>query len=215
MSGGDSEPTRDALASRAETAAEALRNGDWAKVYDLFIPSSKAVCDVSESAALASMGYLALHSRMGLEESQRPDFQVGEVAVIGPNGKVTMHLYLDDYLYKQGRPEIWTYFDNNWWIVNEPEDCSFGRSYFGGWVVGEMEAIRNAIETMMSENNMTTVNTASGWSFISDSFDFDPSPETQTLLGYIREPKSKYCYTWDSSGRITKQRETISPDKCQ
>jgi len=63
--GGDSGPTQDALKSRGETVADAINDGKWAKVYTLFSPESKAVCDGAEFA-VAFILTVVSHLVMGI-----------------------------------------------------------------------------------------------------------------------------------------------------
>ena len=74
-----------------------------------------------------------------------------------------------------------------------------------GAASAEWDAIQSAIDTMMADNTLLSVNAGGSAAFITDSLDFDASGSTQTLSTYLRDPTTTYCYTWAASGRILTQ----------
>ena len=123
--GGDSGPTQDALKSRGETVADAINDGKWAKVYTLFSPESKAVCDGAEFAVAANLGFSTLKIFLGVEDSDNFEFKVETVTASGINGQVTMDLYLDGDLFSEGYAQDWIYVDSDWWLLSKAEECGF------------------------------------------------------------------------------------------
>jgi len=143
--GGDSGPTQDALKSRGEAVADAINDGKWAKVYTLFSPESKAVCDGAEFAVAANLGFSTLKIFLGVEDSDNLEFKVETVAASGINGQVTMDLYLDGDLFSEGYAEDWIYVDNNWWFVSEAEDCGFSTDDSNESANAEWDAIQHIL----------------------------------------------------------------------
>jgi len=79
----------------------------------------------------------------------------------------------------------------------------------------EWDAIQTAIDTMMADNALTTVNAGASAAFITDSFDFDDTAASQDLSTYLRDASTTYCYTWAASGRILTQVSAAgSPPAC-
>ena len=69
----------------------------------------------------------------------------------------------------------------------------------------EWDTVQTTIDTMMADNEMTTVLASTGSTRITDvgtHFDL-----IQTLADYTRDPVTNYCYTWVDSGRLTAQFE--------
>ena len=79
----------------------------------------------------------------------------------------------------------------------------------------EWDVIQSAIDTMMADNALTTVNAGASAAFITDSFDFDDTAASQDLSTYLRDASTTYCYTWAASGRILTQVSAAgSPPAC-
>ena len=79
----------------------------------------------------------------------------------------------------------------------------------------EWDSIQAAIDTMMADNSLTTVNPGASAAFITDSFDFDDTAASQDLSTYLRDASTTYCYTWAASGRILTQVSAAgSPPPC-
>ena len=79
----------------------------------------------------------------------------------------------------------------------------------------EWDAIQTAIDTMMADNALTTVNAGASAAFITDSFDFDDTAASQDLSTYLRDTATTYCYTWAATGRILTQVSAAgSPPLC-
>ena len=84
-----------------------------------------------------------------------------------------------------------------------------------GAASAEWDAIQSAVDTMMVDAPLTTVIAGSTSAFITDTLDFESGSGTQFLAAYVRDPSTIYCYTWDSSGRITAQvAATGTPPAC-
>lgn len=72
----------------------------------------------------------------------------------------------------------------------------------------EWDAVQTTIDIMMADNEMTTT-TVGGGAFgarIADSETFGLAGGV-TLADYTRDPITNYCYTWDTTGRLTGQFE--------
>ena len=79
----------------------------------------------------------------------------------------------------------------------------------------EWDAIQSAIDTMMADNALMTVNAGTSAAFITDSFDFESGSGSQNLSAYLRDASTAYCYTWAASGRIlTQVAASGSPAAC-
>ncbi len=69
----------------------------------------------------------------------------------------------------------------------------------------EWDAVQTSIDTMMADNEMTTVTASSttvGTRVTDTGTHFDSA---QTLANYTRDVNTNYCYQWIASGRITAQ----------
>ncbi len=69
----------------------------------------------------------------------------------------------------------------------------------------EWDRVRNVIDLMMADNEMTSVTPSGGVTRISDTLDWDPGLETQTLAAYTRDIYTGYCYEWTGDGTLTAQ----------
>ena len=83
-----------------------------------------------------------------------------------------------------------------------------------GAASAEWDAIQAAMDTMMADNNMTTITAGAAAAFITDTFDFDAGAGSQTLAAYTRDASTGYCYTWAGSGRLLTQVAEASPGVC-
>ncbi len=84
-----------------------------------------------------------------------------------------------------------------------------------GASVAEWDAIQGAIETMMSDQQLTTVTAGASAAFITDSFDFDAGAGVRNLANYMRDTTTSYCYTWSATGQLlTQAAATGSPAAC-
>ena len=66
----------------------------------------------------------------------------------------------------------------------------------------EWDTVQTTIDTMMADNEMTTVTASStlvGTQITDTGTHFDA---TQTIAAYTRDANTNYCYRWDSSGRL-------------
>jgi len=79
-----------------------------------------------------------------------------------------------------------------------------------GAASAEWDAIQSAIDTMMADQALTTVDAESTAKFITDSIDFDAGAGTQNLSAYVRDSTTTYCYTWAATGRILTQVAAVS-----
>ena len=79
----------------------------------------------------------------------------------------------------------------------------------------EFHAVQTAIQTLMVDLNLTEVNPSAMPDMITDSFDFEPGPGRSTIVDYFGVSTTKFCYTWDASGRVLSQVEpTGDPPRC-
>ncbi|MCH8802238.1 MAG: prepilin-type N-terminal cleavage/methylation domain-containing protein [Chloroflexi bacterium] len=79
----------------------------------------------------------------------------------------------------------------------------------------EWDAIQGAIETLMSDQGLTTVTAGGSAAFITNSFDLDAGSGVKNLANYMRDVTTAYCYTWDASGQLlTQVAATGSPAAC-
>lgn len=79
----------------------------------------------------------------------------------------------------------------------------------------EWDAIQGAIETLMSDQEITTVTAGVNAAFITDSFDFDVGSGVQNLANYLRDTTASYCYTWNATGQLlTQVTATGNPATC-
>ncbi len=69
----------------------------------------------------------------------------------------------------------------------------------------EWDAIQGAIETLMSDQELTTVAAGVTAAFITDSFDFDAGSGVRNLANYMRDTTTSYCYTWNATGQLLTQ----------
>ena len=69
----------------------------------------------------------------------------------------------------------------------------------------EWDAIQGAIETLMSDQELTTVAAGVTAAFITDSFDFDAGSGVRNLANYVRDTTTSYCYTWNATGQLLTQ----------
>ena len=83
-----------------------------------------------------------------------------------------------------------------------------------GAASAEWDAIQSAIDTMMADNNLTTITAGAANAFITDTFDFDAGAGSQTLAAYTRDATTGYCYTWAASGRLLTQVAATSGGPC-
>ncbi len=78
----------------------------------------------------------------------------------------------------------------------------------------EWDAVQTSIDTMMADNEMTTVTASSttvGTRVTDTGTHFD---STQTLVNYTRDVNTNYCYRWDSSGRLLFQYDLDAAGAC-
>jgi prepilin-type N-terminal cleavage/methylation domain-containing protein len=79
----------------------------------------------------------------------------------------------------------------------------------------EWDAIQGAIETLMSDQELTTVTSGASSAFITDSLDFDTGAGVQNLASYMRDVTTSYCYTWNATGQLLSQAEAAgAPAVC-
>ena len=81
----------------------------------------------------------------------------------------------------------------------------------------EWDFVQTTIDTMMADNEITTVSPSTASTRISDTLDWDPSATTETLAAYTRDANTGYCYEWASSGTVTAQYEldtSTTPVSC-
>jgi prepilin-type N-terminal cleavage/methylation domain-containing protein len=82
-----------------------------------------------------------------------------------------------------------------------------------GAASAEWDAIQSAIDTMMSDVGLTVLSGSPSTNLhITRVLDLDGAGAT--LASYMRDGSTTYCYTWDSSGRITDQVTATSPTVC-
>ncbi len=77
--------------------------------------------------------------------------------------------------------------------------------------VGERETIQTAIQTMMVDNDLTAVtastSTAGGERVANTGTQFNAAI---TLLSYMDQAATQYCYRWGTDGRLTFQYDLVS-----
>ena len=79
----------------------------------------------------------------------------------------------------------------------------------------EWDAVQTSIDTMMADNEMTTVDGQLTSLRITDQKDWDADiTATQTLEEYTRDPDTNFCYQWATSGRLTAQFKLNADDSC-
>ena len=76
---------------------------------------------------------------------------------------------------------------------------------------GEVETVQTAIQSLMVDNALPAV-TASvsgvgGEKINNTGTQFDP---TVTLLAYMDQPSTQYCYRWGTDGRVTFQYDLVA-----
>jgi prepilin-type N-terminal cleavage/methylation domain-containing protein len=81
-----------------------------------------------------------------------------------------------------------------------------------GAASAEWDAIQPSIDTMMSDVGITAVTGSPSTNLhITRTLDLISG---NTLANYVRDTSTIYCYTWDTSGRITAQVTATSPTVC-
>ncbi len=81
----------------------------------------------------------------------------------------------------------------------------------------EWDAVQSAVDTMMADNQLSTVSASTNSTRITDNLDWDASLATVTLAAYTRDTITTYCYEWTATGRITAQSHwdtSTSPASC-
>ena len=66
----------------------------------------------------------------------------------------------------------------------------------------EWSAVQGAIDLMMVDRKLTTVTAGVDPVQITEATSFAPA---QSLTEYLSDPWTKYCYTWETSGRLLTQ----------
>ena len=69
----------------------------------------------------------------------------------------------------------------------------------------EWDAVQVAVDIMMADTKIAVINAGGTAAKITDTFDFGVGTSTQTLSGYLRDASTKYCYTWDGTGKVLTQ----------
>ena len=69
----------------------------------------------------------------------------------------------------------------------------------------EWDAVQVAIDVMMADRKLTEINAGVPSAKITSTFDFGVGAVDQTLREYLRDSETRYCYTWDSTGRVLSQ----------
>ena len=69
----------------------------------------------------------------------------------------------------------------------------------------EWDAVQSAVDTMMTDNQLSTVSASTGSTRIADNLDWDASSATVSLAAYTRDTITNYCYEWAATGRIIAQ----------
>lgn len=96
-----------------------------------------------------------------------------------------------------------------------PQVARFSDRGDQGASVAEWDAIQGAIETLMSDQALTTVTAGASAAFITDTFDFDAGAGIQNLAAYVRDVSTAYCYTWNATGQLLTQVAAAgSPASC-
>ncbi len=96
-----------------------------------------------------------------------------------------------------------------------PQVVQFSDRGDQGASVAEWDAIQGAIETLMSDQELTTITAGVNADFITDSFDFDAGEGVRNLANYLRDTTTSYCYTWNATGQLlTQVAATGSPADC-
>jgi len=76
---------------------------------------------------------------------------------------------------------------------------------------GEVETVQTAIQSLMVDNDLSSVTAsvsgAGGEKINNTGTQFDA---TVTLLAYMDQPSSQYCYRWGADGRITFQYDLVA-----
>ncbi len=86
-----------------------------------------------------------------------------------------------------------------------PQVAQFSDRGDQGASAAEWDAIQGAIETLMSDQELTTVTAGANAAFITDSFDFDAGDGVRNLANYMRDTTTSYCYTWNATGQLLTQ----------
>ena len=89
-----------------------------------------------------------------------------------------------------------------------PTVIKFTKEGKDGALNAEWDAVQAALDVMMADQKIDAINAGGTAAQITDSFDFGPGISTQTLSGYLRDASTKYCYTWDGTGKVLTQAET-------
>ena len=72
--------------------------------------------------------------------------------------------------------------------------------------VAELEALQIAIQAMMAEYSLSTVQDRGPLAdTVLNDFVFDPGPPVATLELFMDQPETQFCYTWEDTGRILTQ----------
>ena len=86
-----------------------------------------------------------------------------------------------------------------------PQVARFSDKGDQGATGAEWDAIQGAIETMMSDQELTTVTNGASAAFITNTLDFEAGSGVQNLTNYMRDVTTSYCYTWDTTGQLLTQ----------
>jgi len=80
--------------------------------------------------------------------------------------------------------------------------------------VGEVETVQTAIQSLMVDNDLSVVTASTGGvggeKILNSGTQFNA---TISLLAYMDQTSTKYCYQWGTTGRITFQYDLVS-DLC-
>jgi len=80
---------------------------------------------------------------------------------------------------------------------------------------GEFETMQTAIQTMMVDNDLSAVIASSSSGKITNSQDWDPSASVAlSLLQYVDNTSTKFCYTWSTTGLLTAQFDVTDAGAC-
>jgi len=81
--------------------------------------------------------------------------------------------------------------------------------------VGEVETVQTAIQSLMVDNDLSTVNASTsptvGEKINNTGTQFNA---TISLLAYMDQTSTQFCYTWATTGRITLQFDVDSAGAC-
>ncbi len=81
--------------------------------------------------------------------------------------------------------------------------------------VGEVETVQTAIQSLMVDNDLSAVTASTsstvGEKILNTGTQFNA---TISLQAYMDQTSTQFCYTWDTTGRITFQFDVDSADAC-